>query len=199
MPSDSLETARPTRGMKPGEEELRRRLQSSVEQMLELVTASTVSEALSAPTGFDAMSRMLDDLLQEHPEVALVDRDLTSDLRLLKARRDLLQRAGGTYGTAEVADLLGLSREAVRKRIERGRLLSYKAPSGEHRLPRAQFSESGTMEGLETVLEAMHVESPWMRIQLFLDDDVIGSLRDGRVDDAVRAVNSYLPPVPEEG
>lgn len=116
---------------------------------------------------------------------------MTHELRA--ARRELLHQAGGTYGTDEVAELLDLSREAVRKRIERGRLLSYKAPSGEHRLPRAQFSGSGTIDGLERVLEAMHVEDPWMRIQLALDDDVIEALRDGRVEDAVQAVDTYLP------
>lgn len=39
----------------------------------------------------------------------------------------------------------------------------------------------------------MHVRAPWMRLQLFLDRDVLGALQDGRVEDAVRAVESYLP------
>lgn len=108
---------------------------------------------------------------------------------LQAARRKLLHRAGGTFGTREVAELLGLSCEAVRKRIERGELLSYKTPSGKHRLPRAQFSESPPLDGLERVLKAMHV----VQIQLLLDDDVIRALQDGRIEDAVRAVEGYLP------
>lgn len=39
----------------------------------------------------------------------------------------------------------------------------------------------------------MHVEDLWMRIQLALDDDVLGALRDGRVEGAVKAVDGYLP------
>jgi hypothetical protein len=117
----------------------------------------------------------------------------TSEEDLRAAHREVLQRAGGTYEIDQVANPLGVSRKAVRKRIARGRLLFYSTRSGEHRLPRAQFSESGTIDGLERVLAAMHVQDPWMRIQLFLDDDVIGALQEGRVEDAVRAVDEYLP------
>lgn len=38
----------------------------------------------------------------------------------------------------------------------------------------------------------MHVQDPWMRLQLFCDRDVCGALEDGRVEDAVRAADSYL-------
>lgn len=116
-----------------------------------------------------------------------------ANLDLVEARRDVLERAGGTYNTAEAAEILGVSPEAVRKRVQRDSLLSYQTPSGEHRLPRAQFTDSGVLEGLSEVLHAMHVQESWMRIQLFLDRDVVGALEKGRVDDAVRAAASYLP------
>lgn len=116
-----------------------------------------------------------------------------------RVRRELVERAGGVWDTAAVADHLELSPEEVRKRARRGRLLSYRSQGGDRRYPRAQFSTTGLVEGFESVLDAMHVESPWMRIQLFLDGDVIGSLRDGRVEDAVRAVDGYLPRDPHTG
>lgn len=177
----------------PGLEELRQRLRSSLEQMLELASPSAVSEALEAPTGFDSLPRLLDDLLQEHPEMAVIDPELRSDLELMRARRDVVRRAGGAWTTPEAAEHLNVTPEAVRKRVQRGRLLAYRTPSGEHRLPLAQFTESGTVEGLEEVLEAMAVEDGWMRVQLFLDDDVLGNLREGRLEEAVEAARSYLP------
>ncbi|MFP4074648.1 MAG: hypothetical protein ACLFVZ_11490, partial [Actinomycetota bacterium] len=129
----------------------------------------------------------------ERPNVVLGDPEAAVKTRLFNARRQLLERAGGTLTTAEAAELLGTTAGAVRKRIQRGTLLSYLTASGEHRLPNAQFEAGDTIEGLEKVLAAMHVEDSWMRIQLFLDDDVIGALRDGRIEDAVRAVRTYLP------
>lgn len=111
---------------------------------------------------------------------------------LLEAQRRLLQQAGGLYTVGEAAQRLGITKEAIRQRLQEGRLLSLQH-SSEVWLPRVQFDESGTLEGLECVLEAMHVTDEWMRLQLFLDVDVIGALQDGRVEDAVSAVNSYLP------
>jgi hypothetical protein len=178
---------------KIGEEELRQRLSTGLDRLLALVSQPAVSSALAAATVFDSLSLLLDSLLQEHPEVALIDQRVADHVRLVQARRELLERGGGTYDTSEAAKILGITPEAVRKRVQRGSLLSYRTPSGEHRLPRAQFSESGVLEGLEAVVRAMHVEDPWMRIQLFLDRDVLGALGENRVDDAVAAVASYLP------
>lgn len=192
MPSEQPAAHPRGRRENADEKALFERIAGSVERILELVGPAAVSDALAAPSGFDSMSRLLDSLLQEHPEVVIGDPDVSPHLRLMKARRDLLERAGGTYDTAEAAELLGISPEGVRKRIQRGALLAYKSPAGEYRLPRAQFSAEGVVPGLEKVLEAMHVESPWMRIQLFLDDDVQAALADERIEDAVRAVASYL-------
>jgi hypothetical protein len=192
MPAEHSAAHRRRGREKPDEEALRKRIAGSVERILELVGPAAVSDALAARSGFDSMSRLLDSLLREHPEAVIGDPDVSPHLRLMKARRDLLERAGGTYDTSEVADLLGISPEGVRKRIQRGALLAYKSPAGEYRLPRAQFSAEGVVLGLERVLEAMHVESSWMRIQLFLDDDVQAALADERIEDAVRAVTSYL-------
>lgn len=193
MAAEQPAAQRRGRREQPDEEALRKRIAGSVDRILELVGPAAVSDALAARSGFDSMSRLLNSLLQEHPEAVIGDPDIDPHLRLMKARRDLLERAGGTYDTSEVAELLGISPEGVRKRIQRGALLAYKSPAGEYRLPRAQFSVEGVVPGLERVLGAMHVESPWMRIQLFLDDDVQAALSEERVEDAVRAVASYLP------
>lgn len=115
------------------------------------------------------------------------------DSRLLRVRHNLLERAGGTYDTSEVSRILGITPDAVRKRVQCHRLLAFKNRLGQYRLPRAQFTRAGVLPGLEVVLAAMNVEAAWMRIQLFMDDDVIGALRSERTADAVLAAASYLP------
>lgn len=108
-------------------------------------------------------------------------------------QRRLLEQAEGALDTAAVAELLGLTPEGIRERARQGTLLSVEGPSGVRRYPRVQFSEAGLVDGLEEVLAAMDCRDPWMRLQLILDRDVLGALQDGRVEDAVRAVASYLP------
>ena len=164
-----------------------------VDQLVDSVSPSALARALADPSRFSAVAMLLASFLQEHSGVTAFGPAVSRQARLALARGDLLERAGGTCTTAEAATLLGITSDAVRKRVQRGTLLSYRNPSGEHRLPMAQFSESGTIEGLADVLRAMHLQDPWMRIQLFLDEDVRGALEDGRLEDALRAVRAYLP------
>jgi hypothetical protein len=119
--------------------------------------------------------------------------DADKDLLLGQIRLDILKRAGGTLDTAEVANLLGTTADEVRRRLEAGRLLAYQTVSGEYRFPRVQFTDNGVLPGLEQVLDAMNIDAAWMRVQLLMDHDVIGALRDGRVEEAVLAASSYLP------
>lgn len=94
----------------------------------------------------------------------------------------------------ELAKHLGVSEERVRRDIGQGVILAVRKDlGGELRIPRAQLEGKGLMTGLGEVLGAMHVRDPWMRLQLLLDQDVIGPLRAGRIEEAVRAVRSYLP------
>jgi hypothetical protein len=113
--------------------------------------------------------------------------------RLEAARRGVLKRAEGTIGTAEAARRIGITPGAVRARIRRGRLLAFRSTRGTWQLPRAQFDGDATIDGLEAVLAAMYVTERWMRVQLFVDDDVLGALRAGRIEDAILAAESYLP------
>lgn len=94
----------------------------------------------------------------------------------------------------DLATHLGVSEELVRKEIEKGTILAVCLDPGEElRIPRVQLEGESLMTGLGEVLEAMHVRDPWMRAQLLVDEDVIGPLRAGRIEQAVRAVRSYLP------
>lgn len=187
-------TARTLSEMTSEEEVLQVRLTGIVKHLVSTVSPAAIISALAAPTQVSSLLRVIDAWVQEHSELLALDPTASRQARLARARKGLLERAGGAYTTAEVADLLSTTPAAIRKRIQRKTLLSYRTPSGEHRLPRAQFADGRPIEGLDKVLQAMHVEDGWMRVQLFMDDDVIGALKEGRVEDAVRAVRSYLAP-----
>jgi len=180
------------------------RLEGSLERIISSLSPGAARRALEAPGPVTTIVVALEEFLREHPEALITDPDALNATRLAAAKQGIIEMAGGLISTSDAAEILGISPSAVRKRIERGQLLSIPSASGEHRLPRVQFRDGTALAGVEAVLMAMHIEDPWMRTQLFLEPDVIGSLRDGRVEDAVRAVRGYLPrdegmPAKQEG
>ena len=177
-------------------EDLRVRLRGLVDALVDAGAEGTLPRAIEQESDVAALGVLAESVVRERgPLYGVPDPGVLRRLRLAVAREALLARSGGVLTTAEAAEYLGTSSEAVRKRLERGRLLGYRTPSGERRLPAAQFSGTGpgTLSGLEEVLEAMHVDDDWMRIQLFLDDDVLGALRSGDIAAAREAADRYLP------
>lgn len=169
------------------------RLEGSLDRIIVSLSPGAAKRALEASGPITTIVVALEEFLREHPDTAITDPEALNATRLAAAKHGIIQEAGGLISTSEAAELLGISASAVRKRIERDQLLSIPSSSGEHRLPRAQFRDGDALPGLEEVLGAMHIEDPWMRTQLLLDPDVIGALREGHTEDAVRAVRTYLP------
>jgi len=101
------------------------RLEGVIHMMIESVDRPAVARALRAPDQVSAMGVLLAEFINERPEVVLSDLEAAMQTRLFNARRNLLERAGGTLTTAEAAEVLGTTAGAVRKRIQRGTLLSY--------------------------------------------------------------------------
>lgn len=78
-------------------------------------------------------------------------------MRLRGAQRfaSLIERHGGSYRVREVADLMGTSEAAVRKALQRRRLVAFKQ-DGEWRLPVWQFAaDDRPLPGLARVLAAL--------------------------------------------
>lgn len=192
--SQGLQTG-PSNPKEPGDSHriLTTRLQGSLDRIIVSLSPSAARRALEASGPVTTIAVVIEEFVREHPDTLLTDPDALNTTRLAAAKRGIIEEAGGLISTADAAEILSISQSAVRKRIERGNLLSIPSASGEHRLPRVQFLNGGVLEGLEEVLGAMHMEDPWMRTQLFLDPDVLGALREGKVEDAVAAVRTYLP------
>src|ERR1035441_1232423 len=98
-------------------------LQRSV-KMLERVSSSASSEslrsALSAPTDFGGVASLLSDLAPLGVDLSAVDPFLEAMARGSAIKRDLLTGGGGGLTSSQVANALGITRQAVDKsRIRR--------------------------------------------------------------------------------
>lgn len=83
----------------------------------------------------------------------------------------LLAEAGGTWSLNEVAQHLEISLEAVEHRLQRGELLT--VDIGEEAFPRCQFTDTGTVDGLDVVLRAIDTESSWTQLSVLLSPTLI--------------------------
>jgi hypothetical protein len=164
---------------------------------VEGASTERLGSALAAATDAGSAALILSEA-QANSSVNQLDPLFASVLRGGAIKKELVDRAGGLIETADVARHLGISRQAVAKRVQRGTLLALPGPSGSLRFPAMQFAENGTLEGLEKVLGAFNVHSPWTRLAVLLDTDtalggerVIDALRMGNVDEVLNIVRSF--------
>lgn len=75
----------------------------------------------------------------------------------------LLERAGGCSDVKDIAAILGIGEEAVRRRLRERKLIGFKSGRN-YQIPNIQFRSGAPLPGLAQVLQAMTVESPWMRL-----------------------------------
>ncbi len=117
------------------------------------------------------------------------------DLRRAQASR--IEQSGGATA-AKAAELLGnVTRQAVEKRRERGRLLAVSA-GGEHLYPLFQFENAAVLEGLPDVLTAFRVRNGWTQLSVLISPQsaldgrsVVDALKQGDVDAAVGVAASF--------
>jgi len=91
-------------------------------------------------------------------------------LRGIQYREALLERAGGSLTVESTARMLGVTGEAIRKRLREHSLLGIKAAKG-YLIPALQFEGGQELPGLRRVLRALPVESPWMRLDWLLSPE----------------------------
>jgi hypothetical protein len=115
----------------------------------------------------------------------------------------LLERAGGSLSLTQATKLLGVSRQALHKRIAAGTALGMMI-GNEIAVPKLQFSEKGgrqeILAGIGTVMKLFKDSEagPWMALQFLLDPDPnlgkspIDALRAGDERLVVQAARAYL-------
>jgi hypothetical protein len=156
-----------------------------------------INEATAAPT--DHMV-MLEALSSAPWAAGLAEDDplLAAKLRGLYRRQEVVRAAGGALTSEQVAEILGLSRQAVDKRRSSNQLLAFTQGRRGYSYPGFQFDEGKTLSGLENVLEALRPLDPWMQLNFFTSPierlggkTPIELLRDGKVNDVISAASTY--------
>src|SRR6266700_2876549 len=137
-------------------------------KMLERVSSSASSEALqsalSSPTDVGGVATLLSDLAPLAIDLSAVDPFVEAMARGAAITLELLTSGGGGLTSSQVAGAIGITRQAVDKRRGRRALLAVPNGSGEYLYPACQFSPDGVIPGLERVLHAFAIQSPWTRL-----------------------------------
>jgi DNA-binding Lrp family transcriptional regulator len=123
------------------------------------------------------------------------------DQRFAELRDSLLKKSGGSLSLTQAANLLGISRQALHKRIKTGSALGMMR-GNELVLPRAQFADRGRrheiLPGIPEIVRLFSVAGGWSALQFLVEADPnlakppIQALKEGRVAEVVRAAKAYL-------
>jgi hypothetical protein len=149
--------------------------------------------------------RQLDGVVLQALVERLADRLLIVDDPLGKARlrgalaqRELLSGDGGALSGAEVATLLGVSRQAVDKRRKAGQLFAVELPRRGYLYPAWQLTGTGVLPGVAEVLAALRHLDPWAQARFFVSGNArlggkrpLDRLRRGDLDAVLRAAGAF--------
>lgn len=163
----------------------------AIARLAEHADRKSIVAALGAPSPYAALYQLL-----EHPEaladLRALDPLLPARIRGLRARERLLAAEGGSYSTAQVAEVLGISRQAVDNRRKNGKLIGVSLGKRGYVYPAWQFGLGETLAGLDVVLAALGKGSAWSQLSFMLNgnswldgDSPLDRLRRGDVE-AVR-------------
>jgi len=158
---------------------------------------AALKAALNAPTEFDTILRAL-----ERPEIAAAVRDrdplAMARLRGIEVKRRILSEDGGMLSAEKVGEVLTVSRQAVEKRRKAGRLIGVSLGRRGFGYPAWQFSERGTLAGLEAVLDALKPHDAWTKLVFFTSENAatngkkpLDLLRSGDVEKVLVAARTY--------
>lgn len=126
-----------------------------------------VIDAAKAPRDLDVLVRgLLASPIVE--DLKAVEPLAPAFIRGYEAKRKLIEENGGTLSAEKVGEVLGITRQAVEKRRQVGKLLALAIGRHGYRYPVWQFSESGTLPGLEQVLGVLASHDQWMQTAFFV-------------------------------
>src|SRR5450759_2659520 len=162
-------------------------------KMLERVSFSASSEALksalSSPTDVGGVASLLSDLAPLGVDLSAGDPFIQAMARGAAIKRELLTSGGGGLTSSQVSSALGITRQAVDKRRSRRALLAVPNGSGDYVYPACQFTSDGVITGLEEVLRAFQIQSPWTQLSVLLASSpalggktILEALKSGALD-----------------
>jgi len=167
--------------------------------ILELMDLSetALSDAAEAPDNWHAMFRamrsaeVLDQIQKSDPLArAFLDG--------LDAKARLIEQNGGIFKTEEVAEYLGITPQAVNKRRALRQLVGLTFRKRGYVFPAWQFTERGTVPGLEQVLLALADHDEWMQNVFFVNPNTrlggrrpLDLLREGEIQEVLDSAREF--------
>jgi hypothetical protein len=159
--------------------------------------STTIEQATGAPT--DLLVAL--EALSSAPGTSQLIHDdplLAAKIRGLKRKKQMLEASGGALSSEQVAEGLGISRQAVDKRRSSNQLLALTQGRRGYSYPSFQFEDGKTIGGLEEVLARLKSLDPWMQMVFFTSPNErlggktpIESLQQGLVEEVTRAAGGY--------
>ncbi|HWK90253.1 MAG TPA: hypothetical protein VNP72_09665 [Longimicrobium sp.] len=144
-----------------------RRIEKHIQRSLGRMSVDEMMKAVEAATPADTLARVL----SATPDVGIADSAWTRALlRGAAAKQRMLERAGGSLASSQVAKLLGVSVQAVKQRIERRAILAVPLAGGAWGFPAVQFGTDGRVRaGVAEVVRAAQGISPWVLLSIVCD------------------------------
>ena len=156
-----------------------------------------INEAVAAETDYLVLLNALT-ASSMAAESAADDPLAGAKLRGLEGKRQLVEAAGGALSAQDVAELLGITRQAVDKRRAQNQLIALTQGRRGYIYPSFQFEDGSTLSGLGDVIEELKSFDPWMQLAFFVNanDRLSGktpatALRAGKQSEVLRAARSY--------
>lgn len=119
-------------------------------------------------------------------------------LRGLARVTELRKMAEPCLETGAVCALLGVSRETIRKKLERKQLLALPKGSEDRVFPAFQFKDGELLRGVHQVLQALDTD-PFVALSFFFSRNpffgnktAVEALKAGMIDEVVAEAGSYL-------
>ena len=201
----SASTPFPLRGKHPAHSAQQALAQAFLKRsvkMLERVSSSASPEALqsalSSPTDVGGVASLLSDMAPLGVDLSAADPFIEAMARGAVIKQELLTSAGGSLSSPQVSNALGITRQAVDKRRSRRALLAVPNGSGEYLYPACQFTPDGVIPGLEEVLRAFQMRSPWTQLSVLLASapalggkTILDELKLGEIERAIAVAASY--------
>jgi len=180
----------------PAKREWAEKAVSLIVQLMDL-SEEALSDAAGAPDNWHAVFRAMRnaDVLEQ---IQRSDPLARAFLDGLDAKARLIEQNGGVFKTEQVAEYLGITPQAVNKRLALRQLVGLTFRKRGHVFPAWQFTDRGTVRGLEEVLSALAEHDEWMQNVFFISPNTrlagrrpLELLREGEVPDVLDAAREF--------
>jgi hypothetical protein len=128
--------------------------------------STLIDDATAAPSDYLVAVEALTSA-SETTQLIVEDPFIAAKFRGLKRKQQMLETAGGALTSEQVAEILGISRQAVDKRRAATQLLALTQGRRGYSYPSFQFEDGRPITGLEEVLAELKELDPWMQMVFF--------------------------------